>query len=53
VAAGNASPAVLPASRHSSGRLSASRKIGLPTLRGQIIFAIAITAIKLIQVTTH
>ena len=33
--------------------LSISRKIGLLTLRGYIVFAIVIMAIKLVQVTTH
>jgi Mn2+/Fe2+ NRAMP family transporter len=33
--------------------LSVSRKIGLLTLRGYIVFAIVIMAIKLVQVTTH
>ena len=32
---------------------SISRKIGLLTLRGYIVFAIVIMAIKLVQVTTH
>jgi Mn2+/Fe2+ NRAMP family transporter len=33
--------------------LSMSRRIGLLTLRGYIVFAIVIMAIKLVQVTTH